>query len=103
MSKRAKALEFSAKTKKNIWERDKGKCIICKTTHAAPNAHFIRRSRGGLGVEQNGLTLCHSCHDRYDSGRQDESDELFCFFSAYLQSKYPVWDKNNLIYDKWRL
>lgn len=102
MNRRTRALDFSQKVKAAIWERDGGRCLICHTPHAAPNAHFIRRSRGGLGIEQNGLTLCTRCHDRYDSGRQDETDELFCWFKAYLKSKYPGWSESKLIYQKYR-
>ena len=47
------------------------------------------------------MTLCQTCHDRCDSGRQDETDELYCWFKAYLMSIYPGWDEGRLVYNKY--
>lgn len=100
MNKRTKALAISANVKKKVWARDKEQCIVCHSPDASPVAHFIRRSRGGLGIEQNILTLCQKHHDEYDSGRQDYTDELFCWFAAYLKSKYHGWSLEKLVYNK---
>lgn len=66
-SKRTKACEIPMSVKQIVYERDKGLCIICGKA-GVPNAHFIRRSAGGLGIEQNIVTLCPICHHNYDNG-----------------------------------
>lgn len=47
MSKRSKACEISQKTKKEVWNRDKQQCIICRkwVPKSCANAHFIKRSQ----------------------------------------------------------
>jgi 5-methylcytosine-specific restriction endonuclease McrA len=65
---------------------------------AFSNAHFISRAQGGLGVEENILTLCPGCHRRYD--QTTEREELRGFFREYLQQKYLDWDESKLYYRK---
>ena len=58
-SKRAKALDISKQVKEIVFARDKGKCVVCGNSYnVMPNAHYIPRSKGGLGIEQNIVTLC---------------------------------------------
>lgn len=96
-SKRTKALEIPPKVKEAVFERDGGCCVFCGRV-GIPNAHFIARSQGGLGIEENILTLCWDCHRKYDqTPRRQEMRE---FFKEYLQSKYPEWDETKLIYKK---
>lgn len=47
MSKRSKACEISQKTKEEVWNRDKHKCIYCEkyVPKTCANAHFIKRSQ----------------------------------------------------------
>jgi 5-methylcytosine-specific restriction endonuclease McrA len=97
MKKRTKALQIPQKVKKEVWERD-GWCVFCGNPHAFPNAHFIARSQGGLGVKENILTLCPECHRRYDQSLDRES--MREYFREYLKSKYPNWDESKLIYRK---
>ena len=96
VSKRTKALQISPKVKAAVWERDKGCCVFCGSPYAAPVAHFIARSHGGLGIEENILSLCQNCHRKYD--QSTKRNEMRVFFRDYLQSKYPEWDETNLIY-----
>lgn len=93
--RRTKELRFSPEVKRRIYERDGGLCILCGRP-GDPVAHYIARSQGGLGVEENGLTLCPSCHRDYDNTPRRE--ELRERLRAYLQSKYPEWDENQLYY-----
>ena len=80
-------------------------CLICGTP-APPSAytafscaHYIPRSAGGLGnVEENILTLCPRCHSMYDQGIDRKTTAEY--LDAYLKSKYPYWDKENLTYKK---
>ncbi len=69
-----------------------------------PEAHFISRSKGGLGVEENILTLCRfPCHEQYDRGPIERREEMRTYFREYLKSQYPGWDEKKLIYKSpWR-
>ena len=98
-SKRAKACDISKKVKDIVWERDGERCIVCNSHQAMPNSHFIRRSQGGLGIEENIVTMCMDCHREYDQGIERRPMEIYV--ENYLKSKYPNWDKSKLIYKKW--
>lgn len=98
-SKRSKACDIPKKVKDAVWERDGGRCIICGSHNAMPNSHYIRRSRGGLGVEQNIVTMCQRCHMMYDQGIDGKA--IGEYTEKYLRSKYPDWNPDKLIYKKW--
>lgn len=97
-SKMSKACDIPPKVKRKVWERDGGCCIICGNPYAMPNAHYIRRSQGGLGIEQNVVTLCHKCHDDYDNGSKRE--DYGKMIADYLKACYRNWDEKKLIYRK---
>lgn len=99
-SKRSKACDISQAVKKAVWERDGGRCIICGTCNAMPNSHYIRRSKGGLGIEQNVVTMCQRCHMMYD--QSIDRDAIRSYTEKYLRSKYPDWNPDKLVYKKWR-
>ena len=66
-----------------------------------PNAHYISRAHGGLGIEENVVTLCQDCHNNYDNGRSKE--EANCIrekIEDYLKRHYNNWNKESLIYKK---
>ena len=102
-SKRAKALQPTPEVKDKVWERDRGRCVWC-TLHpeqrsgygGSPDAHFIPRTKSGLGIEENILTLCVVHHYQYD--RTADRDQMRQEFAEYLKSKYPEWDESKLIY-----
>lgn len=50
------------------------------------------------GIEQNILTLCNGCHFTFDN--TDQRKTLKQKFKTYLQSKYPGWNEQDLIYKK---
>lgn len=105
-TRRAKALDITQATKRRVWERDGGRCIICGGRTAMPNAHFIPRSKGGLGIEQNIVTLCtelseNQCHRRFDFGDAEERAAIGALIEDYLREKYPGWNKKDLVYRKW--
>jgi 5-methylcytosine-specific restriction endonuclease McrA len=95
MKKRTKALQIPADVKRRVWERDRY-CVYCGSPNAAPVAHYIARSQGGLGIEENILTLCQNCHRRYD--QSGDRQKMRAFFREYLSSKYPEWNEENLHY-----
>jgi len=90
-------LAISPAVKRRVLERD-GFCVLCGSADGQPNAHYISRARGGLGIEENVLTLCWKCHMRYD--QTVERKALRVLFRQYLQSKYPDWDETKLVYKK---
>ena len=96
-SKRAKACDITKKVREEVWERDEHCCILCGSNQAMPNSHYIKRSQGGLGIEENVTTMCIRCHDDYDGKKRAE---LKPYVRAYLMSKYPEWDEKKLIYKK---
>lgn len=99
-SKRTKELAISKKTKLRVWERDNHRCIFCGklvTWHMA-NSHFIKRSHGGLGIEQNLLTNCEDCHHKFDDTAN--RDEMFAHAERYLRYKYNDFNIDDLTYKK---
>lgn len=98
-SKRAKATDIPKEVKEKVYERDGGRCVVCKK-QGIPNAHYIRRSQGGLGIEQNVVTLCTTCHDDFDNGSKRQ--EIGKIIHDYLQSIYKDWNEEGLVYNKWR-
>jgi 5-methylcytosine-specific restriction endonuclease McrA len=103
-SNRTKATDISQKVKQIVWQRDGGRCVVCgNKINTMPNAHFIARSHGGLGIEQNIVTLCsnfteNKCHYKYDFGSSEEHEFIKAKIERYLKSKYPNWNKEDLIY-----
>ena len=98
---RTKATEISMDTKRIVWERDNHQCVFCKKwvpIHCA-NAHFIKRSQGGLGIPENVFTACFECHYKEDFGQ--EQLEYREAAEHYLRNYYgSSWNKENLVYKK---
>lgn len=106
-TKRSKATDISMSVKKKVFERDNGCCVVCGNNYnVMPNAHYISRSKGGLGIEQNVVTLCtelakNKCHRKYDFGTREEREEIGYKIKKHLQSKYENWNEEELVYKKW--
>lgn len=97
MRKETKATKIPEKVKKAVWERD-GKCCIVCFKPGNPWCHYIPRSQGGLGIEENIITLCDDCHKLFDqSAKRRYMKE---YIKRYLKMKYPGWDETKLIYKK---
>ena len=99
MNKRSKACDIPQAVKKAVWKRDKKRCIYCGNCEAMPNAHYIPRSKGGLGIEKNIVTLCRNCHYNFD--QTDLRPYYKEFIQEYLKSCYKDWKKEDLVYTKW--
>lgn len=103
-SKRSKSTNISQKIKQIVWERDGGKCVVCGNSYnVMPNAHYIPRSKGGLGIEENIVTLCteftkNKCHRKYDFGSYEERENIEQIIKNYLKTKYPNWDEESLVF-----
>lgn len=101
-SKRTRACEISQKTKEIVWNRDNHRCVICKryVPRTYANAHFIKRSQGGLGIPENIVTLCSECHFKEDFGKDTKLYERQ--IENYLKSIYGTnWSKEKLVYKKY--
>lgn len=101
-SERTKALEIPPMVKRKVYERDNHRCVFCGRYCDVTNAcaHFIPRSSGGLGIEENILTLCADCHRAYD--QSDRRTAMRKAFKMHLSENYPGWNESDLIYDRWR-
>ena len=102
MSKRSNACDITQKVKGIVWNRDNQKCIYCGkyVPKTCANAHFIKRSQGGLGIEENVVTLCPECHYEEDFGKNSKEYEQK--LKEYLQSYYgSKWNEENLIFKKY--
>lgn len=97
MHRRTRACAISRETRKRVEDRDGRCCIFCGKPGRG-EAHVIPRSHGGLGVEQNIVTVCRICHYNMD----DTISRPFYLELArqYLTQRYPGWDPNKLIYKK---
>lgn len=104
MQKRTKATSIPPKVREEVEKRDSVNgvpcCIFCGSPNARGEAHFIRRSQGGLGIPQNLLTVCRVHHRLLDesefSGMYKQKAK------EYLKNKYPDWNEDDLVYNKWR-
>ena len=104
MHRDTKARDFDRKTKMAIAERDRVQgwpcCVYCGAAAPAElaysNAHYISRSQGGLGIVENGLTLCPICHRRYD--QTTARMRMREFFRGYLMEHHENWNEEDLVY-----
>ena len=101
MHKRTKAVAITPKVRQEVEERDNHQCVFCHTTkNVRGEMHYIRRSQGGLGIPQNLLTGCRKCHAEFDEGKNKEYYRQKA--KEYLQSIYPDWNEEDLVYNKWK-
>lgn len=109
MRKRTKALAIPRAVKAAVGERDsvEGRpcCVACgapapaENPLAYSNAHYVPRTQGGLGIEENVVTLCPGCHRLYDqSTHRGMYRKIIC---DYLRARYDNWKESKLTYQKW--
>lgn len=80
-----------------VYERDSYDgcpcCIWCGSPRFVHIHHYIERSRGGKGIEENLVCLCGNCHERLHRG-----DELIkTYVKTYLSERYEGWNEEMLI------
>lgn len=102
MHKRTLATSIPKEVKRKVWERDNHACIYCMRYLPVEfaNSHFIKRSQGGLGIEQNIVTACSKCHWKYDSTYH--YTKMYEYTLNYLKSKYPDLKIEDLVYNKYK-
>lgn len=98
--------------RQQIYIRDNYRCIFCLKNYNMQNAtwygksilsvmHYIPRSKGGLGIPQNGALGCQYHHNMLDNGNQGKRHEMLEIFKNYLKHFYPDWAESSLVYKKW--
>lgn len=97
MNKRTKALAISKAVKESVYRRDRGMCILCGRP-GLPEAHYISRAKGGLGIEQNIVTLCRNCH--YELDQTTRRRELLKSVKEHLDIWYLDFPDDERIYRK---
>ena len=97
MRKETKATMIPESVKLAVLLRDKGECVICSCP-GFPNAHIVRRSQGGRGIEQNIVTLCAKCHREMDEGKQAQIYKSMVI--KYIRGVYPGWTEESVKYHK---
>ena len=98
MHKRTRACAIPKEVKLIVYERDHERCIFCDSP-GLPEAHVIPRSHGGLGVPQNIITVCRSCHDKLDNST--DRQQMLDVAVGYLKRYYPNISQTDVIYQKW--
>lgn len=112
MKKSTRAREFPQDVRVKIIQRDNGQCIFCKINYHMQSTtqmgydkkdimHYIPRSRGGLGIEENGAVGCRYHHGLLDNGNKGLHGEMQKIFREYLKDYYPNWNEEDLIYKKY--
>lgn len=98
MHERTKKCAITPEVRRTVEKRDGGLCIFCKRPGRG-EAHFIGRAQGGLGIPENIITVCRTCHDMLDNSTDRKI--MLQVAEAYLRTKYQGWNKEKLIYRKW--
>ena len=104
--------EFDKRTRLKIIERDRG-CIFCRANYHMEDTdsfgrecfeimHYVARSHGGLGIEQNGALGCKSHHAMLDNGNKGRREEMLAIFREHLKRFYKSWNEEDLVYSKWK-
>lgn len=97
MKPETRATSISDSVKIAVWQRDGFCCILCGAP-GLPEAHIVRRSQGGRGIEQNVVTLCRQCHREFDEGKDRKI--LTKIVMNYIRDLYPDWTKEKVTYHK---
>lgn len=79
---RAKRGAFSPKVRKTIVQRDGKLCVRCGARYEEIH-HIVFRSQGGLGTVDNGVCVCHTCHE-YAHGSRDGREWFENYRDKYL-------------------
>lgn len=99
--RQTKEKEIPPKVKEAVYERDNHRCIFCNkiVPKRCACCHFIPRSAGGLGIEQNIFTACDNCHREQDNGLHTKKFDRDA--KRYLKGIYKTkWKVEDLIYKK---
>ena len=97
-SKRSKACDIPKSVREKVWLRHSGQCLFCGE-RGTDYAHYISRSNGGLGIEENIVLLCRKCHFELD--QTTKRKDLLQIVKRYLVVKYPLFKDGDRVYKKY--
>lgn len=76
-------------------------CIYCGSPRHLEIAHYIPRSRGGMGIPENLAVLCTKCHKELDNGSDITlTRDIKEVFRDWLEYNYPGWNEEGQVYRK---
>lgn len=116
-SKRAQATSIPKSVKENVWRRQHGKSLFAPYSPITVEeccCHFIPRSKGGLGIEENIFGCVQRTyrdeHRMFDgnelvSPKDAEKfnltrEEMHSVVRNHLILHYPGWSEDKLVYRK---
>lgn len=89
--------EITPSVRNMVYERDSYDdhpcCVWCGNPYVEVH-HYIERSRGGKGIEENLVCLCKRCHARL---HDTADEEIKGFIRDYLKEQYDGWNEEALI------
>lgn len=98
--KRRNTTNISNQVRERVIRRDKY-CIFCGSSYNLTIAHYIPRSLGGLGIEENLTVACANCHMQLDQGKNRKKYQAYQL--EYLNSLYPNITDDKRKYKKWKI
>lgn len=99
-SQRSRACDISTKVRNEVLDRDSHNCIFCHANTFLTIAHYLPRSKGGLGIKENLTTACWNCHMELDQGTNRTMYRDMQ--KAYLDALYPNFTDEERKYHKWK-
>lgn len=94
-SKRSLATGIPKHVRQEVLVRDR-RCVICGSMHQIEIHHLVERSRLGMGVDNNLVSLCRQCHRDIHNGDTGKKT----FIRNYLERLYPDITDNMRKYKK---
>ena len=107
-------MEFTAKERRKIHERDRERCVFCEMGYQMPQdpeycrtglqiMHIVPRSQMGMGVEQNGTLGCVWHHQMMDNGNRETRKEMLELLEKRMKAFYPGWSRKRVTYSKYSI
>lgn len=101
-----KFTDIPLKEREKVKERDSidgaACCIYCGSPYNIEIAHYVPRSKGGLGKETNLACLCRECHRILDNGDPEKAKQIKEIFKDKLERAYPNWSEKEQIYRRYK-
>lgn len=94
-----KATDITKHVRQEVLVRDNAKCIICGSMYGLSLHHFVPRSKCGMGISENLVTLCRHCHFKVHNNSKLNFQSRI---KIYLDTLYPGFKKTDRIHNKYR-
>lgn len=110
-SKRTKELEITKDVKQKVWERQKGRSLFAPYMNITVEeccCHYIPRSKGGLGIEENIFGCTYEQHMLFDNNILKSNakstnitiEQMHTVVRNHMKRCYQNWNEEKLIYKK---